>query len=235
MRSSISRSPSTSTPPSILTFPINVDIPAAYKSVVVTRPENLAFLHRFPTIPRSYVSSSFGLRSDINSPPTLISSLVASPRLIVPPLKVATPINSEVPLTFKLSFTNKSLPTYKSPPVVVIPPAEARVETPLIFKDSAVNGPKILIDGVVIPSVELIVTPEPTVIMLFVPSTTIAPVPNVTTPTILASPPTFKFLAIPTPPLTITAPVVVDVELVVLENVTIPVAIKDDESIVSVM
>jgi hypothetical protein len=36
----------------------------------------------------------FGTRPEINSPPTLISSVLLSPILIVPPLNVTTPTNS---------------------------------------------------------------------------------------------------------------------------------------------
>ena len=72
-----------------------VDIPdisavsATFKAVEVTKPENLASLHLFPIIPKSYRPSEFGFKSEINSPDTLISSPVESPIPIVPPLNVA--------------------------------------------------------------------------------------------------------------------------------------------------
>ena len=97
-----------------------------------------------------------GIKFEVNSPTTLISSSLESPRFIVPPLKVVTPISSDVPSTFKLSFTNKSLPTNKSPPVVVIPPLELSVDIPVTINESKVTKPSSNIEF------EVIVTPVPT-------------------------------------------------------------------------
>ena len=72
-------------------------------------------------------SSEFGTRFEMNSPATLMSSVSASPRLIVPPRKVATPTNSDTPSTFRLPPTLRffSIPT---PPSTITAPVSLSVD-----------------------------------------------------------------------------------------------------------
>ena len=62
-----------------------------------------------------------GNNPEINSPPTLISSPVPSPRLIVPPRKVATPTNSLYPPTCRFCLTVRFF-AIPAPPSICIEP-----------------------------------------------------------------------------------------------------------------
>ena len=98
--------------------------------------------------PRSCVSSSSGIMLESTSPPNIILSVLASPRVSVPPLNVVVPVTVRLPPIEALPPTTKLPATFVSASSTFVP---SQYTNPVVPSGIAIPLPEAVLTVIVCP------------------------------------------------------------------------------------